>query len=150
MQDINLLQEMELAQVEFEQNAVVREVESLLHAESTAEYKISARIGAPGKAAAYHHAWIRHLAPQRKFNLESIEMICMRYRLRFLESDLFKGEVPAEAIREVKRIEASTGVQFERFKIIAPAERFELKDSTKDPMLLAELPNGQFYFIYLC
>ena len=42
MQDINLLQELEQAQIEFEQNAVIREVEAILHQDLAAEQNISA------------------------------------------------------------------------------------------------------------
>jgi hypothetical protein len=147
MQDINLLEEMANAQVEFEQNNLVEEVQSLLSKESDVETSIANRIKRKGSSTNDFH-WIDQLESNRRFNIEAIEQICTRFRLRFLTSDLFKGDIPAEAIREVKRIEASNGIEFKAFRIVAPEERFNLKDSTKDPILLAELPNGQFYYIF--
>ncbi|NQV53612.1 MAG: hypothetical protein HQ500_10540 [Flavobacteriales bacterium] len=148
MQHIDLRQEMEQAQVEFDQNNLLRAAKAILNVEFNSESNISSRIVEGGRRASSNEAWIAHLDPNRRFNLEAIERICTKFRLRFLESDLFKGDVPADAVREVKRLESSLGVQFSAFKILAPAERFHLKDSTKDPMLLAELPNGQFYYIF--
>ena len=139
---------MEQAQVEFEQSAVVREVEALLREESSQELLIHSRIFNGSDSVSRDFGWIQKLDGQRRFDTAAIEQICTKFRLRFLESTLFKGEIPAEAIRETKRIEAMTGVNFNAFKIVAPEERFNLKDSTKDPILLAELPNGQYYFIF--
>ena len=34
------------------------------------------------------------------FHISDIKSICITYRLRFLESSLFKGEIPQEAIRK--------------------------------------------------
>jgi len=148
MQDINLLQELEQAQIEFEQNAVIREVEAILHQDLAAEQNISARIQRGIGTNTSRFGGLERLDSKRRFDIETIEKICTKYRLRFLESDLFKGDIPSEAIREVKRLESSLGMRFDRFSVIAPAERFDLKDSTKDPILMAELPNRQFYYIF--
>ena len=148
MQNINLLQEMEHAQLEFEQNEVVRQAEAILNLAMETEWSISGRIATGFRGSSHQHNWLHRLDSKRRFSQQTIERICTKYRLRFLESALFKGDIPAEAIREVKLIEGQLGIQFEGFKIIAPAERFHLKDSTKDPILVAELPNGQFYYIY--
>ncbi|MEX2595423.1 MAG: hypothetical protein WEC59_00730 [Salibacteraceae bacterium] len=148
MHDINLFEEMANAQIEFEQDNLVLEVQSLLSQESSNEKNIASRIKKGAFKDSKRPDWIKDLDPCRRFNTESIEKICTKFRLRFLKSELFKGEIPSEAIREVKRIESTLGVSFSSFKIIAPEERFNLKDSTKDPILMAELPNGQYYFIF--
>ena len=135
------------AQIEFEQNSLVDVAQKILLNDSRAEADVAQRIVRRGQPQSDLHG-MHQLDPSKKFNIEAIERICTKFRLRFLESDLFKGEIPAEAIREVKRIESSTGVHFETFRIVAPEERFNLKDSTKDPILMAELPNGQFYYIF--
>lgn len=151
MQDINLRTELEKAQQEFEQQRLIREVEHILSRESGTETDISFRIQS-NQSGTDSNAIPRNISlfldQEKIFDLASIETICTRFRLRFLDSSLFKGEIPAEAIRRVKRLESTTGLRFERFRIIAPAERFHLKDSTKDPILMLELPNGRFYYIY--
>lgn len=82
------------------------------------------------------------------FSEESIKNICVKYRLRFLDSSLFKGEIPYEAIQKVKQLEKKFGLELRSFKIIAPASRFSLKDSTKDPILLAKTVSGEYLFIH--
>lgn len=149
MQDINLKTELEKAQEDYQQNVVLKQAEALLNADVNEEVRISSNIKTARKLAAEPRLnQIDALDPTLIYNVEAIENICTKFRLRFLESALFKGQVPAEAIRKVKRIESATGVRFTKYRIIAPAERFRLKDSTKDPILLAELPNGKYYYIY--
>jgi hypothetical protein len=146
MQDINLLEEMANAQIEFEQNNLVKEVQNILSKETAHEEEIEHRLKNASIASPIFS--MKALVTNRIFNVEAIEKICTRYRLRFLSSELFKGDIPAEAIREVKRIETATGITFNAFRIVAPEERFNLKDSTKDPILLAELPDGRYYYIF--
>ncbi len=148
MQDINLKTELERVQEELSQNVIVSEVKQLLNSDATEEALISERIYNRAMSNGVDSVITELLDPSLIFDSEAIEAICTKYRLRFLESTLFKGEVPAEAIRIVKHIESDTGLRFSKFSIIAPAERFRLKDSTKDPILLAELPNGRFYYIH--
>lgn len=78
---------------------------------------------------------------------EAIFDVCSKYRLRFLNSELFKGEIPYSAVQKIKTIEAKYNLKLAGFKIIAPAERFQLADSMKDPILVAKLSNGNYLFI---
>lgn len=147
MQNINLLDELEKAQIEFEQLQIIQEVESILKQESHAEQFVASRISGRNTNPSLL-VNLSMLDQNKMFDLQSIEQLCTNFRLRFLDSKLFKGEIPAEAVREVKRIESASGLTFNRFKIIAPEERFNLADSTKDPILMAELPNGKYYYIF--
>src|SRR4051812_24436040 len=54
------------------------------------------------------------------FTLQQIRHICIRYRLRFLESVHFKSEYPYEAILKIKAFEKMNDVKIESFSIIAP------------------------------
>lgn len=148
MQDINLRSELEKAQLEFEQHLFVSAVKKILAAESGTEHTIAGRIKTRGDAGSGALPAISQLDAGEIFDIESIESICTRFRLRFLESSFFRGEIPAEAIRKIKHLESTRGIHFERFRLIAPEERFQLIDSTKDPMLFAELPDGRYYFIF--
>lgn len=82
------------------------------------------------------------------FNLQQIKFLCIKFRLRFLDAKLYKGEIPYEAILKVKDLEKQFGVEISDFKIIAPKELFKLEDKDSDPMLFANLGNDQFYFIH--
>jgi len=85
---------------------------------------------------------------QNIFSLAKIKNLCIEYNLRFLDASLFKGTIPQEAINKIKFIEDQTLQEFENFKIIAPARRFELEDENADPLLFVNLGNDQFLFIH--
>jgi len=77
-----------------------------------------------------------------------IERIATKFRLRFLNSKMYAGEIPYEATAKVKALEEQIGHEFSSFSILAPASRFQLKDATEDPILFADLGNGEYYMIH--
>ncbi len=82
------------------------------------------------------------------FDQHVIMQIATKYRLRFLDSKLFADDIPYEATAKVKALEQKVGHQFQQFRILAPASRFQLKDATEDPILFADLGNGEYYMIH--
>jgi hypothetical protein len=90
----------------------------------------------------------RNLDPNRIFHENDIRAICVKYRLRFLDAALFKGDIPYEAITEVKRIQRNEGLTPNHFKIVAPAGLFKLKYKDKDPLLFLSLGNGYYYLVH--
>ena len=85
---------------------------------------------------------------QTIFAVEQIKSVCLKYRLRFLDSKFFKGAIPYEAILKIKEIERRHGSKFNEFKILAPARLFKLEDRNKDPLLFANLGNGKYLLIH--
>ncbi|MFN4235384.1 MAG: hypothetical protein ACK4IK_11315 [Bacteroidia bacterium] len=82
------------------------------------------------------------------YSIAEIKRICEKYRLRFLDSKYFKGEIPYEAISEIKHLEKKNNITFTNFKIVAPAGIFKLENVHKDPLLFASLGNGKYYLIH--
>ncbi|MFM9028449.1 MAG: hypothetical protein ACKOQ6_10695, partial [Bacteroidota bacterium] len=82
------------------------------------------------------------------FTLRQIRSICIRFRLRFLDSKHFKSEYPYEAISKIKSFENKYQVRIEGFKIVAPDHLFDLQNINKDPLLFAELADGRYYLIH--
>lgn len=82
------------------------------------------------------------------FTLEQIKTICIRYRLRFLDSKYFKSEYPYEAVLRINEFERQTGNKIEHFKIVAPDQLFNLENINKDPLLFADLGNDRFYLLH--
>lgn len=82
------------------------------------------------------------------FTERQIKNICVRYRLRFLDAALFKGDIPYEAIKIIKQIQNKDGIELKNFKIVAPAGLFRLKYKDKDPILFLNLGNGYYYKIH--
>lgn len=85
---------------------------------------------------------------ERIFSLSTIEKICVRYRLRFLEIERFKGAIPEAAWSEISAIESRYKTKLRRLRIIAPGEFFEIDHIDKDPILFAELAPDQYLFIH--
>lgn len=89
------------------------------------------------------------LDPDQVYNQNQIRKICVRYRLRFLDSQYFKGDIPYEAILKIKVLQKRYDIKANSFKIIAPSELFKLGDvNDKDPLLFLNLGNGHYYFIH--
>lgn len=88
------------------------------------------------------------LPEERVFSEGAIRRICVKYRLRFLSTRYFNDELPYEAVSGLRDLEKRTGQEIEDLRIVAPSERFELQDSTKDPLLFASLGNGKYYLIH--
>lgn len=81
------------------------------------------------------------------YHLSDIERICIDYRLRFLNSAIFKGELPYEAISKIKHLEKTHNTSLKGFKIMAPAKMFKLKNAD-DPLLFAPIGNQYYYLIH--
>ncbi len=87
------------------------------------------------------------LETSRIYHIDEIKNICIDYRLRFLDSKYFKGEIPAEAISKIKSLERTHNLEIKGFKILAPSKLFKLEDKD-DPLLFAPIGNGYHYLIH--
>ena len=95
-----------------------------------------------------HNAFdIDLLETDRIFHLDHIKAICIDYRLRFLDSKLFKGTIPYEAVIKIKALEKEHNTVIEGFKIMAPSKLFKL-ENVDDPLLFAPIGNGYYYLIH--
>lgn len=88
------------------------------------------------------------LEQERVFSLEEIKNICIKYDLRFLDSQKYRGEIPAEAVSEIKRISRGRKKPLENFKIMGTLSSFRIKDAPNDPMLFTETNKGNFYLVH--
>ncbi|MBT8286685.1 MAG: hypothetical protein HKN00_06095 [Flavobacteriaceae bacterium] len=87
------------------------------------------------------------LDSDRIYHIDSIKEICIDYRLRFLNSKLFKNAIPREAIQEIKALEKAHDIEIKGFKIMAPSKLFRLENAD-DPVLFAPIGNGYYYLIH--
>ncbi|MEZ4970574.1 MAG: hypothetical protein R2814_13145 [Flavobacteriaceae bacterium] len=87
------------------------------------------------------------LATTEIYHLRHIKKIAVDYRLRFLDSHYFKGEIPEEAINKIKKLEKEHELELKGFKILAPSKLFKLKDRD-DPILFAPIGNDHYYLIH--
>ncbi len=142
---IDVLDELKREQRELEmRDNVLRAVNATLSAEFEKEKAILHKLGSQNVS--------RQESPRDDFKFgaildeKTIERTCVNFRMRCLPAPLFSGNLPLEAIQKIKQLNlANTDIEFH---IIAPAERFKLKDSTKDPVLLANVGNGKYMVIH--
>ncbi len=87
------------------------------------------------------------LESNKIIHLNTIKKTCINYRLRFLDIDFFKGDLPIEAIDKLKYLEDIHNTRIDKLKIMAPSIMFRLK-KTDDPILFAPLGNNYFYIIH--
>ena len=81
------------------------------------------------------------------FHIDSIKKLCIKYRLRFLDTNLFKGKYPEELFNIIPALEIKHNSKFKNFKIIAPSKLFILK-SREDPLLFVPIGNNYYYLIH--
>ena len=84
----------------------------------------------------------------RIYTIDQIRTICIRYRLRFLSTSLFKASFPYEAISKISELEKKLTRKIDDFRIIAPSKAFDLENINKDPLLFAQLSDGRYYLIH--
>lgn len=87
------------------------------------------------------------LEPEKVFSITEIESLCIKYRLRFLDTKHFRGKYPYDTILEIKKMEEILGVELSNFKIVAPSAMFKLEDCDKDPLLFLPLSEKYFYLV---
>ena len=100
-----------------------------------------------GKKIDTNHFDPDHLESNRIFHINDIYKICIDYRLRFLDSKLFKPQVPYEALMEIKDLEKAHDTTLRGFKIVAPSKLFKL-DNADDPLLFAPIGNDYYYLVH--
>ena len=90
---------------------------------------------------------ISKIDSNKLFHVNQIKKICIDYRLRFLELNLFKGKVPKKAYQNLEKFKADhPNLKFD-LKIMAPSKLFEL-ENYDDPLMFASLGNDYFYLIH--
>lgn len=81
------------------------------------------------------------------FHVDTIKNICVRYRLRFLDSNLFKGDYPNNITKVINNIEKKHDTTLNNFMIMAPSKLFKIK-SPDDPILFVPIGNEYYYLIH--
>jgi len=81
------------------------------------------------------------------FHKDTIKSICVQYRLRFLDSNLFKGDYPDNITKVISDIEKKHETTLNNFMIMAPSKLFKIK-SPDDPILFIPIGNDYYYLIH--
>ena len=81
------------------------------------------------------------------FHKDTIKSICVQYRLRFLDSNLFKGDYPNNITKVISDIDKKHETTLNNFMIMAPSKLFKIK-SPDDPILFVPIGNDYYYLIH--
>lgn len=81
------------------------------------------------------------------FKLSEIKHICIINRLKFLDSKLYKSEIPYEAILKIKYLNQSNFKNIKFFKIMALPNSF-LKESNNESLLFAKTNYDNYFLIH--
>jgi hypothetical protein len=128
------------------QQKTLEQVYRILLTDSKNQERIESTI-AEGKVIPTNAFDFELLETDRIYHINEIRNICIDYRLRFLESKFFKGQIPQEAISKIKSLEKEHEIEVKGYKIIAPSKLFKLEDKD-DPLLFAPIGNEYFYLIH--
>ena len=146
IKEVNLVAKLEKERKRFLREKSLQErLDSIFLALDEERQDIANRI-ASSEGIAENHFRMDAIDANRVFHIDQIKTICIDYRLRFLDAQLFKGDLPARAISEIRQLESTHDMELRGFKIMAPSKLFVLK-KTDDPLLFVPIANNYYYLI---
>lgn len=125
---------------------ILAEVQQILKQDSLKEGKIANQLSSKNSTLGNNFDFDL-LETENIYHIDQIKEVCIDYRLRFLDSAHFKGEIPPTAISKIKHLEAAHNIEIKGFKIMAPSKLFKLEDKD-DPLLFAPIGNDYYYLIH--
>ena len=141
----NIEKKLQLERLKFKVD-ILNEVNQILKDVDKADSKIIKAINSNDLSDENHFNY-ELLDADKIYHIDQIKKICIDYRLRFLDSKYFKGDLPYEAIHQIKILEQKHKTVLNGFKIIAPSKLFKL-ENIDDPLLFAPIGNGYYYLIH--
>lgn len=136
----------ELVRERSQQQQLLNRAQDLLKTSAEKDTAILSRLRRSGRVAIELEENI--IDAENVFTLQEIRSICIRYRLRFLESSYFRSDFPYEAILRIKDLELKTKNEIQSFYIVAPGKAFELENINKDPLLFAPIGDDKYYLLH--
>lgn len=130
----------------FDSNNALQQVYDILNAHQDNQERIQGNLQKRKKVGINNFVFDL-LETDKIYHIDQIKKICIDYRLRFLSSKYFKGDIPQEAYARISALEKQHETELGSFKIIAPSKLFKLKDKD-DPLLFAPIGNDYFYLIH--
>jgi len=127
------------------QEALLKEACGILEHSARGDVQIIQRLGGAIDYMAKPVDVADHL---NVFSDAEIKAICLKYRLRFLNSGHFKGKIPYQAIKRIGEFERENDFIVSEFRIMAPARLLNLEDRMKDPLLFICLADRKYFLIY--
>lgn len=77
-----------------------------------------------------------------------IKKVAVNYRLKFLDSKHYKGEIPYEAILKIKQLNTQFGKELGEFKILAPYQAYSKKETTEQALLFVKTNHENYFLLH--
>ena len=135
-----------LKRKENSESLILESVKSILKNDDNYDEKIIKTLNS-GKSSNDNSFEFDLLETKNIYHIDQIKKICIDYRLRFLDTKYFKGQLPYEAVSKIKALEKSHKTELTGFKIVAPSKLFKLENAD-DPLLFAPIGNGYYYLVH--
>lgn len=147
MKNVNLELELKTIRDKEKNSDLLLQVEKILLEDEISRNEISNTLSLKNEEATKNALAFDFLKTENIYHINHIEKICVDYRLRFLDSSLFKNSIPEEAISKIKNLEKEHNTKLSGFKIVAPSKAFHLLNYD-DPLLFIPIGNDYYYLIH--
>ena len=129
-----------------QEEGLVEEAKRLLLAERFTEKNILQHL--TSYIQSFEYLDENDLDEKKIFRKEEIKNCCTYYRLKFLDSQLFHGEFPYEALLKIKDLNRLHRKDMKHFKILSTAGAFTHNDAKQGALLFAQTICGNYYLIH--
>lgn len=132
-----------------EEDAVISEVYSILQQDLLSDKKVLENL--------HHYKQSFEVLNEKEldvfevYKLDTIKTIAIDYRLKFLDSKHFKGEIPYEAVLKIKDLNTTFKKDLKHFKILGKNEAFKKTEKPSEAsslLLFAATDLGNYYLIH--
>ena len=82
------------------------------------------------------------------YSVREIRNICIRYRLRFVDSQVYTGEFPYEVVLKIKDLNAIQRKDLMFFKVLSPLENLKNPALNMDTLLFVQTVYGNYYLVH--
>ena len=173
MKAINLEQELLLSnKKENEDGLILKEAKAILEKAADDDVTLLSQMGLDHSIEKYKEinnktsnldSIIENLDKNRVFTVEQIKNVANKYRLKFLPTHLYKGNVDPVLTVKVKEFDEAVSKNNPSFikdlkynqrqnknsyYIMAPASEFELQERSKDPLCFIKLDDENYYLVH--
>lgn len=128
------------------QEEVLSEVKRILNNDLFTEKKILEHLGHYNKS--FNVLDEEEVGSEHVYTESELKQVAVRYRLKFLESKLYKQDIPYEAILKIKSLDKQFKKDLKEFRILAPHETFLRKGEFEQSTLFVGTNHQNYYLIH--
>ncbi|MFN8117013.1 MAG: hypothetical protein U0W65_12925 [Bacteroidia bacterium] len=130
--------------IEFVQNSLLEEAYSILKGDFSTNNKLGLNTASLNSDSLVISE--KKLNSENIYSEKDIKNCCVKYTLRFLNSKIYKSELPYDVYIKRSAFEIEIGKSID-FKILTEASNFTSPYPNTQQLLFADIGNGEYYFI---